>query len=116
MATVREIGTRLEPFIDDWLIDRMNGVSLRLHQPVPKEIAFRFDQSWEGTSSIFIRVMKDGDVYRNWYRAGADRDQAACYAESPDGIHWERPGLGFVEYDDSTDNNIILKDDDITNT
>ncbi len=115
MPTVREIGSRLEPFIDDWLIDRMKGVSLRLHQPVPKEVAFRFDQPWEGTSSIFIRVMKEGDVYRNWYRAGADSDQAAAYAESADGIHWERPNLGMVEYDGSSDNNIILRDNDITN-
>ena len=93
----------------------MDGMSLRLHQPVAKEIAFRFDQPWEGTSSIFIRVMKDGDIYRNWYRAGADRNQAAAYAESSDGIHWERPNLGFVEYDGSTDNNIILRDDGIMN-
>ena len=115
MPTIREIGSRLEPFIDDWLIDRMKGVSLRLHQPVPKEVAFRFDQPWEGTSSIFVRVMKDGDVYRNWYRAGADADQAAAYAESADGIHWERPNLGMVEYNGSTDNNILLQDDDVTN-
>ena len=115
MPSVREIGSRLEPFIDDWLIDRMKGVSLRLHQPGPKEVAFRFDQPWEGTSSIFIRVMKDGDVYRNWYRAGADREQAAAYAESVDGINWERPNLGMVEYDGSTDNNILLQDDGITN-
>ena len=115
MTAVREIGTRLEPFIDDWLIDNMDGMSLRLHQPVPKEIAFRFDRPWEGTSSIFIRVMKDGETYRNWYRAGADRDQAAAYAESADGIHWERKNLGMVEYDGSTDNNIILRDDGITN-
>ena len=115
MPTVREIGSRLEPFIDDWLIDGMKGLSLRLHRPVPKEVAFRFDQPWEGTSSIFIRVMKDGDVYRNWYRAGADAEQAAAYAESVDGIHWERPSLGMVEYDGSTDNNILLQDDGITN-
>ena len=113
--TIRDIGSRLEPFIDDWLIDRTDGLSLRLHQPVPKEVALRFDRPWEGTSSIFIRVMKDGDVYRNWYRAGADRDQAAAYAESADGIHWERKILGMVEYDGSTDNNIILRDDGITN-
>lgn len=65
----------------------MDGLSLRLHHPIPKEVAFRFDRPWEGTSSIFIRVMKDGDIYRDWYRAGADQDQVTCYAESPDGIH-----------------------------
>ena len=115
VKTVREIGTRLEPFIDDWLIERMDGMSLRLHQPVAKEIAFRFDRPWEGMASTFVRVMKDGDIYRNWYRAGADRNQAAAYAESADGIHWERPNLGLVEYEGTTNNNIVLRDDGIEN-
>ena len=30
-----------------------------------------------------------------------------CYAESTDGINWERPSLGLVEFAGSTDNNII---------
>ena len=30
-----------------------------------------------------------------------------CYAESTDGINWEKPSLGLVEFDGSTDNNII---------
>ncbi len=115
MPIVREIGARLEPFIDDWLIHRMDGLSFRLHHPVPKEISFRFNRPWEGPSSTFIRVMKDGNVYRNWYRAGADRDQAACYAESADGIRWERKPLGIVEYNGSSGNNIILRDENITN-
>jgi len=31
-----------------------------------------------------------------------------CYAESRDGIHWERPELGIVEFNGSKKNNIIL--------
>jgi len=30
-----------------------------------------------------------------------------CYAESEDGIHWERPNLGQVKFKGSTDNNCI---------
>ena len=30
-----------------------------------------------------------------------------CLATSEDGIHWERPSLGLVEFDGSTDNNIL---------
>ena len=30
-----------------------------------------------------------------------------CYAASADGINWDRPSLGLVEYHGSTDNNII---------
>jgi hypothetical protein len=32
-----------------------------------------------------------------------------CYAESDDGIHWRKPELGIVEFDGSTENNIILE-------
>ena len=35
---------------------------------------------------------------------------SVCYATSRDGIHWERPNLGLVEYQDSSDNNIVLLD------
>jgi hypothetical protein len=31
-----------------------------------------------------------------------------CYAESSDGLRWERPKLGLVEFEGSTDNNIII--------
>ena len=33
-----------------------------------------------------------------------------CYATSQDGVHWERPNLGLVEYQGSSDNNIVLLD------
>ena len=36
-------------------------------------------------------------------------ERVVCVAESVDGIEWTRPGLGLVEFDGSTDNNIILK-------
>jgi hypothetical protein len=32
-----------------------------------------------------------------------------CCAVSKDGIHWERPNLGIVEFEGSNDNNIVLK-------
>ena len=35
-------------------------------------------------------------------------ESVVCYAESKDGLHWEKPSLGICEYNGSTDNNIIL--------
>ena len=34
--------------------------------------------------------------------------EVTCYAESKDGIHWEKPNLGLVDWEGSKDNNIIL--------
>ncbi|MBO3753433.1 MAG: hypothetical protein FGF53_00905 [Candidatus Brockarchaeota archaeon] len=36
--TVRNIGSRLELFTDDWLIAETRNVELRLHNPVPQEV------------------------------------------------------------------------------
>lgn len=33
-----------------------------------------------------------------------------CYATSKDGIFWERPNVGLVEYNGSKDNNVVLDD------
>lgn len=35
------------------------------------------------------------------------RDCFIAYATSKDGVHWERPGLGLVEFQGSTANNIV---------
>lgn len=56
----------------------------------------------------------DGE-YRMWYQ-GTDTPDAGwpgwgpgrvCYAVSKDGIHWEKPKLGLVEYDGNTENNLV---------
>jgi hypothetical protein len=110
------IGSRLELFVDDHLIDRMAGASLALHRPTPQDVALTFDRPWEGNSCNYPSVIKDGETYRMYYR-GMQVDytqgdmtvqhQNVCYAESSDGINWERPSLGLVEFTGSTDNNII---------
>ena len=38
-----------------------------------------------------------------------------CYAESQDGIVWEKPSLGRYEFEGSTDNNILGPPEDFTN-
>jgi hypothetical protein len=40
-------------------------------------------------------------------KAGDERTFRVCYATSRDGIHWERPSLGLVEYGGSKSNNLV---------
>ncbi|UCG15602.1 MAG: hypothetical protein JSV19_09935 [Phycisphaerales bacterium] len=104
----RTIGSGLVLFVDDWLIDRMDDVGLRLHRPVRKETVFRFDAPWEGPQSGYATVFKDGQQVRMYYRGGGDLSrECTCLATSDDGIHWTRPLLGLFEFDGSTDNNIV---------
>ena len=112
-----DIGSRLELFVDEYLIDRMSGVSLRLHRPQLSEPVLKFDADWEGPGNHYITVFEDEDIYRMYYRCVGGEDTPAsgegwlmntCYAESRDGINWNRPKLGLHEYEGSKENNIIL--------
>ena len=112
-----DIGSRLELFVDDYLIDRLDGAELRMHQPSPQGVALLLDEPWEGNSCNYFTVIQDGDLYRMYYRAldidfskkkYKNRPEVICYAESRDGVHWEKPSLGLIEYEGSSDNNIIL--------
>ncbi len=116
-----EIGSRLELFVDDYLIDSFGGqAELVLHRPERKEIVYRTDAPWEGNASAFCSVFQDGPLYRMYYRglhyrhsgepaqALDDHPWFLCYAESDDGIHWRRPELGIFDFRGSTANNIVL--------
>jgi len=109
---IRKLDSRIELFVDNWLIAQMSGVSLKMHSPVPREIALEFNRPWEGPYSYDPVVMKDGDRYRLWYRAGGlvweNRYLNTGYAESEDGIHWHRPMLGIHEFEGSKENNLVL--------
>ena len=37
------------------------------------------------------------------------REMGVCYAVSKDGIHWEKPELGLIEFEGSKKNNIVMR-------
>jgi hypothetical protein len=106
--TPANIGSQRVLFVDQWLIESMSDVTLKLHEPVRKEEVFRYDAAWEGFQSAYVSVMQDDSVYRMYYRAGGDLSREyTCMALSNDGIHWTRPSLGLFSFGGSTNNNII---------
>ena len=117
---VVDIGSRRELMIDDFLVDRMVGrASHRLHHPVRREIAIVHDADWEGNGGNYHTVFYDKDFrggrYRMYYHAWhipTDGNQShplyIAYAESRDGIHWEKPNLGLFEHNGSKQNSIVL--------
>jgi hypothetical protein len=105
-----EIGSRLELFVDDHLIDRIEGAELRVHRPQPRELAIVCDQPWERRAPGPTSVLFDGERYRMYYRGMPAVDRPpnfTCYAESPDGKTWTKPEVGLWEYDGSKQNNIV---------
>jgi hypothetical protein len=115
-SAVRNIGSQRELFIDGVLIEKITGqAGLRLHHPERREIAMVHDALWEGSGCGYHTVFKDDGIYRMYYKAwhiDFDGDVSnrvvICYAESDDGIHWNKPELGLVAFNGSTQNNILF--------
>jgi hypothetical protein len=109
-----QLGSRRELFVDHFLIEKMDGVQLKLHEPHREGVAVKFDRPWEGAFSGYTTVIKDGDLYRMYYRGlpAAGRDDSSesvvCYAESKDGIAWTKPNLWLFEIRGTLDNNVVL--------
>lgn len=109
------IGGRLEPLIDGFLLsDKSGDLRQDVHPPTPAEVVFVTGKPWEGNTSAYYTIFRDGDLIRMYYR-GSHADQqrksthreVTCYAESRDGIHWTKPELGLFEFEGSKQNNIV---------
>lgn len=106
---------------DDYLVKSMRDVTMTMNQAhVTGERLIPRDRPWD-QGDVWLSVLKDGDVFRMYYgsrpypdglRRSAPYSLILLYAESRDGIHWERPNLGFWEWDGSRDNNILFPSDD----
>lgn len=108
------LGSRLELFTDELLVGKLDGCSLKLHEPHPANVALRFDAPWEGAFSGYVTVLHDGERFRCYYRGNpiATRDgspsEVTCYAESRDGINFTKPALGLFEIHGIRSNNVVL--------
>ncbi len=109
---VIDIGRRRELFVDRYLIDSMKNLRLQLHRPCRTEVVLRFDRPWEGETSAYVTVFKDGERYRMYYRASGQRGskswELTCVAESRDGRHWTKPELELHAFGKHRRTNIVL--------
>ena len=108
------LGWRRELFVDDFLIESLNGARLLLHRPQAANVAIKFDKPWEGAFSGYVTVLKTPDRYLLYYRglpqAGKDgtNSEVTCVAQSEDGIRWKKQNVGKYEVHGSKENNIVL--------
>ena len=110
-----DIDSRRQLFLDDFMIDRMNGLTRTMHQPVKRGPVLKAEEPWEG---VYIGVFSppmwipDEGIFKQVYECRYDgyRGKAGhkyALAISRDGIHWEKPNLGLVEFDGSKENNLF---------
>jgi len=108
------INSRLELFIDSYLIESLNNLQLRMQVPVDEGPVLWFDNPWEGPFSAYSTIIRDKNIYRLYYRGltstkgEATNEEVTCYAESVDGVHWVKPSLKLFKIMDSWDNNVVL--------
>ena len=109
-----QLGGARQLFLDDHLVESVEGVRFELGSPRDEGAVFQFDRSWEGRFSGYSTVIRDGDRFLLYYRglpeAGGDNTdrEVTCVAISEDGRSWTRPDLGFFEVDGSSANNVVL--------
>jgi hypothetical protein len=120
IGQVLQLGSQRELFVDHYLVAKMDGVELRLHEPRREGVALQFDRPWEGAFSCYTTVIKDGALYRMYYRGLPDArpddspEAVVCYAESPDGITWTKPSLGLFSIRGTRENNVVLTNSPFT--
>ena len=111
--SLMDTGTNRQLFVDDFWIAEANGVQRRLHQPARREVAIAAEHPWERGGVSYMVAFQDGDRFRAWYRCDLEmpprgqRQPLIAYAESDDGINWQKPQLGLIHFQGSKDNNLV---------
>jgi len=122
--------------LDSRIIETAENAKLTLgktvkskHNPLMAE-----DKPWEKRfDNLYANVIYDQEdkIYKCWYspfivdnsatgmsldqrrktryRPPRGREMAICYAVSKDGVKWEKPELGLVEFEGSKQNNILWR-------
>jgi len=121
--------------LDSRLIDRLGNARLALGtiKKHPANPLFREDKPWEPRfDNLYANVLYDEQdrLYKCWYSPfirdslvsrtpreqrqdvryhDDQREMGVCYAVSRDGLKWEKPELGLVEFEGSKANNLVAR-------
>jgi hypothetical protein len=116
--TVFDAGSHKQLFVDGRLMESSRGVTLTMNPPRRDDrILISPDEIWEQGASIgvYSSVLKEDGRIRVWYDlfrptgpGPYDHSRRVCYAESLDGIHFEKPILNQYEVNGNKRNNVVL--------
>ena len=112
-------------FLDLHHITRIERLYRRMHQPQrhPNNPVLRGENPWESVASLYGTVLYDpqDSLFKMWYLTGPYADGMVkvrqrdalgnitllAYATSINGVHWEKPILNQVDFEGSTENNLV---------
>jgi hypothetical protein len=85
-----------------------HGVRL-FSEKAQREIPFiPTDKPWDKGGIMVHTLIHENGKYRLWAGCNSDPEQSwYCYLESNDGINWEKPNLGLVDFEGSRENNLL---------
>ncbi len=117
MMALEFMGSSWQLLADPSLVDRLEGdVRLCLHQPIARDL-IDAPMSDDGYSYRYMTVLQDGHVARMYYAMvrvdysdgkRIKHPERICYAQSVDGVHWEKPAMDLIPLPAGTrDRNII---------
>lgn len=113
-----DVGTTRQLFIDDHVVESLDGVFRVLNRPQKYAhnpvLELKPAQQVDGQQLIVAQgsVIYDAEekLFKMWYEGATYqwRNNVVCYAYSKDGVRWTLPNLGLVEYQGSRKNNVVL--------
>ena len=112
-----EIGNHTQLLVDDFAIEVREAVERRVNTLAkhPANPILRPDRPWEGRYAMPSTVLYDDSerLFKMWYGTMEERwnphqrQSRWAYATSRDGIAWEKPELGLVDFRGSRRNNLL---------
>ncbi|MBL8179667.1 MAG: hypothetical protein JNK48_33620 [Bryobacterales bacterium] len=121
-AQTIDIGSRKQLFIDHKFIESAEGIRLTVNAPYQtREKLVTADAPWEKDAhlGVYSTVAQEGGKIRMWYDVRAGEREAGknppfmglAYAESRDGLRFEKPVLNLVERNGTKRNNLVFPTD-----
>jgi hypothetical protein len=102
------LDTEKHLFIDDFLVARSSNVIFQVNPPKIRESVIRNDRDWENIEAYSCVIDDGSGIYKLYYCNSKGDASNVALATSKDGIHWEKPDLGLIEFKGSRANNIVI--------
>jgi len=100
-------------FLDDAVVEEIRDLKHTMHQPEKRGTVLKADRPSDGANACAVSApmwIPDEGVYKLAYETRYEHlevKKGMALAISTDGLHWEKPELGLVEFEGSKRNNLF---------
>ena len=99
-AAAIPVGSSKQLLFDDRFIEASKGTALRMNPPQKVGPVLIPENPWEDKSLGFCAsVLEHKGIFKLFYETWSTKGTFVCLATSENGVTWERPRLGIIEFD-----------------